>query len=375
MDAKAKHDDVDVTLVAVVIPAYNAAVTLAETLESVLAQTHTALDIVVVDDGSTDNTRQIAEAFAERDPRVRVLSQPNGGVARARNTGIAATTAEFVAPLDADDLWHPEKIARQLAVMRAGGRDMGFVYTLFRTIDGQSRVDRNSGVGPFHGWVYLRHLVLNFVGNGSTLLLCRAALEEVGGYDPALYDQGVQGTEDYLIQLLIARRWQVGLAPEYLVGYRKSPGAMSADGVRMAYSRLACLDIVARHYPETPLRLLNQARARAHAEIFLRSLPRYRFSDSLLAVRNLAGTAPLTGLAHALRTFWDWLANHMRAVTRTEVSRAYILQPFLSLQSDEGKHAFKGLILHHQLRSVAMLEGPLINKPGLQNTETTIFRS
>ena len=205
MEPKVQSDDVDATPVAVVIPAYNAEETLAETLESVLAQTHTALDVVVVDDGSTDDTRQIAETFAQRDPRVRVLSRPNGGVARARNTGIAATTAEFVAPVDADDLWHPKKIARQLAVMRAGGPELGFVYTPFRNIDKQSRVIGNSGIGPFHGWVYLRLILLNFVGNGSSLLIRRVVLEDVGGYDLTLHEQGLQGAEDWLIQLLIAR--------------------------------------------------------------------------------------------------------------------------------------------------------------------------
>ena len=365
MDAKTKPDDIDVTPVAVVIPAYDAAETLAETLESVLAQTHTALDIVVVDDGSTDNTRQIAEAFAERDPRVRVLSRPNGGVARARNTGIAATTAEFVAPLDADDIWHPEKIARQLAVMQAGGRELGFVYTPYRSIDGQSRIIGCSGVGPFHGWVYLRHLALNFVGNGSSLLLYRAAIEEVGGYDPALHDQGLQGTEDYLIQLLIARRWQVGLVPDYLVGYRKWPGTMSADGVSMAHSRLACFDIVAHHYPETPLWLLNQARARTQVDIFLRCLRRGRFRNSLFALHNSAAAAPLTALAHTLNKLWDWLAANLRAVARPKVRCANVRQPYLSLQPDESKRAFKGLILQRQLRRVAMLEGPQISRPEL----------
>ena len=124
-----------------IIPAYNASATLAETIASVTAQTHRPLDIVIVDDGSTDNTGEIAEAFRKRDSRIRLITTPNQGVAQARNTGIAATTADFVAPIDADDLWHPEKISRQLSTMQAAGADTGFVYAPHRVVDRHGRVD------------------------------------------------------------------------------------------------------------------------------------------------------------------------------------------------------------------------------------------
>jgi hypothetical protein len=247
--------------VSVVIPAYNAQATLGETLDSVRRQSWRALEIVVVDDGSTDGTGEVARAHAAEDDRVRLLRVVNSGVAAARNAGIAASRGAFVAPVDADDLWHPEKIARQMAVMQRDG-GIGYVYTFFRRIDPQGDVLPSGGEGTLiEGAAYLRSLLYNFVGNGSSLLIRRAALDEAGGYDPDLRRRGVQGCEDYLLQILIARTWRVGCVPEYLTGYRIAPEAMSADRGRMARSKFAMLEIAARRFPETPPDALAMAEA------------------------------------------------------------------------------------------------------------------
>ena len=103
-------------LISVVIPAYNARHTLPATLESLFAQTWPHLEIIVVDDGSTDGTAQM---LAQHGTRVRVLSQPNGGLARARATGVAAARGQWIALLDADDLCRPERLALQARVLEA----------------------------------------------------------------------------------------------------------------------------------------------------------------------------------------------------------------------------------------------------------------
>ena len=101
-------------LVSVIVPAYNAGPFLAATLESVLDQTHRAFEVLVVDDGSTDETATIAAAYAVRDSRIRPLTQANAGVAAARNRGIAEARGEFIAPIDADDIWFPEFLEQVL---------------------------------------------------------------------------------------------------------------------------------------------------------------------------------------------------------------------------------------------------------------------
>jgi glycosyltransferase involved in cell wall biosynthesis len=132
-------------LVTVVIPAYNAEATIDETLQSVRAQTYPSLEIVVVDDGSTDSTAQIVERHAVADARVLLIRQPNQGVAAARNAAIAAGRGQFIAPIDADDVWHPSKIEKQLAAMRDGGSKVGLVYTWSALLDQQSRVTQFAG--------------------------------------------------------------------------------------------------------------------------------------------------------------------------------------------------------------------------------------
>jgi glycosyltransferase involved in cell wall biosynthesis len=107
-------------LVSVIVPAYNAASTVQETLHSVLAQTIARIEVIVVDDGSTADTAAAVVEIAAHDPRVRLERQPRCGVAVARNRAIQCASGEFIAPVDADDLWHPTKLERQLERFQGG---------------------------------------------------------------------------------------------------------------------------------------------------------------------------------------------------------------------------------------------------------------
>lgn len=203
-----------------IVPAFNAEATLADALRSARAQTYGNVEIVVVDDGSTDRTAGIAAGF----PGVTLLRQPNRGLAAARNAGIAASTGDWLAPLDADDLWHPAKLERQVAAALAAPAPPGFVYCWVRYVDGEGRV---SGSAPRHaieGRAIHRHLHVNFVGMGGQALFRRDAVEAVGGYDESL-----ERSEDLLLQYQLAARWPVAVVPEYLVGYRRAGGQLSAD--------------------------------------------------------------------------------------------------------------------------------------------------
>ena len=242
-------------LISVIIPAYNAADTLADSLDSVLAQTYGNLEVLVVDDGSNDATAAIVREYAERDARVCLLQQPNGGVAAARNRGLAAARGDYVAPVDADDLWHPTKLEKQMAVMLAGGPEIGLVYTLFRAIDEQGRIVWTPPGYDCEGWVLARHTYVNFVGHASSLLLRKAVALEAGGYDPGLRAVGAQGCEDYLLQLRVASRYRFGCVREYLVGYRQRPGSMSSQTTKMLRSYRLALSTIEAERPGLPARL------------------------------------------------------------------------------------------------------------------------
>lgn len=285
------------TLVSVVVPAYNAAETLSDTLDSVLVQTHWRLEVVVVDDGSTDATATIAQGYAARHARVRVVSTPNRGVAAARNRGAAEGTGRFIACLDADDLWHPTMIEKCLAAMAAAGPEAGFCYAFFRRIDSEARVINDGQSRVCAGFVFNRLLMNNFVGNGSGLVMRREAFEAVGGYDVGLRAQGAQGSEDWLIQSLIARRWRVAVVPEYLVGYRRGRGGMSDDTPRMHQSMLMTLRRIAAAAPEASPVLFRYAEAALRARIAVWTLRRGRAAAALASLARAALLSPSVTLA------------------------------------------------------------------------------
>ena len=221
-------------LVTVVVPAYNAAATIDETLVSVRAQTHEALEIIVVDDGSTDATAQIVKRQMRADSRITLIRQPtNTGVAAARNTAIAAGKGELIAPIDADDLWHPLKIEKQVAAMRRGGGKVGLVYTWSALLDGQSRVTALAGQYVHEGNVLTSMCAFNMVGNGSSPLMRTEAVRQVDGYDSSLVGLNAQGCEDWALYLAIAERFEFAVVPEYLTGYRRLPTSMSSDIAQM----------------------------------------------------------------------------------------------------------------------------------------------
>jgi len=224
-------------VVSVVVPAYNAETWLPLTLESACQQTLREIEILVVDDDSSDRTAEVVREFSARDPRVRLIHRKNGGVGAARNTAIAEARGRYIAPLDADDLWAPEKLAAQVACMEAGGEQMGMCYCWSEKID--ARGQRITAGFPFEieGSV-LRPLVLrNFVGSGSVPMFRAAALAKVGHYLERSEQGGEQGCEDWDLSLRIAEHYQIGLVRRCLVGYRQIANCMSlnAEGMSRSY--------------------------------------------------------------------------------------------------------------------------------------------
>ncbi len=226
-------------LVSVIIPAYNASRFIRETLHSALSQTYKEIEIVVVDDGSTDDTAEIVTRFSEADGRVRLLSQQNQGASAARNHGISASTGEFIAFLDADDLWHPTKLEKQVKLLQESPADVGLIYTWCRMIDNEGAITGFSGTyATRRGTVFDYLLVDNFVANGSIALVRRCSLP-----GPPPFDTELSGNEDYYFYLRIARSWKVDYVPEFLVGYRWNTGQnKSANFTRLSSSRKQMID-------------------------------------------------------------------------------------------------------------------------------------
>jgi glycosyltransferase involved in cell wall biosynthesis/peptidoglycan/xylan/chitin deacetylase (PgdA/CDA1 family) len=237
-------------LITVVIPAYNAARTIDETLRSARSQTHRNLEILVVDDGSQDDTAAIVLSHAAMDGRVRLITQANAGVAAARNRGIAEARSELIAPLDADDLWAPTKIEKQLGAMMRGGERTALVYTWFAMIDEHGNVYDLDHQPQDSGRVLRRMCRRNLVGNGSSPLMRKQAVLEAGGFEPGLRAQHGQGCEDLLLYFRIAERHEFAVVPEHLTGYRRHRENMSENSLQMLRSHHLVTEEMHRKYPE-----------------------------------------------------------------------------------------------------------------------------
>lgn len=277
--------------VAVVIPAYNAERWIDETLRSVRSQTHRMLEIVVVDDGSTDRTVEIVEAHLAMDNRLKLVRQGNSGVAAARNRGIAETQAEFIAPLDADDLWAPTKIERQLARIRELGDGAGLIYGRFALIDEDSRIVHIARREGVEGNALKAMCLSNIVGNGSAPLMRRSVVEAAGGYDADLHAAGAQGCEDYKLYFLIAERSGLGYVDECLVGYRDLPNNMSSQLDRMVRSRDLCTQAFRARHPQYGA-VFDRGRVRLLRFNLARALRSRRPADAWAAFREMVRFHP-----------------------------------------------------------------------------------
>ncbi|MCP5432738.1 MAG: glycosyltransferase family 2 protein [Alphaproteobacteria bacterium] len=278
-------------LVSVVVPAFNAERTLAETLASAADQTHRELEILVVDDGSTDATADLVRAFAARDGRVRLIPKANGGVAAARNAGISEARGAYVAPLDADDLWHPRKIELQVGALEAAGPGFGLAYNWYRRVNERGEVTHPSANPVVEGVVLHRHLAWNFVSNGSTPLMRKSALAGLG-YDPALQRAGNQGCEDYLLQLRLAMRTRFVCVPAFLTGYRKAAGAMSSQVARMIRSHIQMYEILLPELPASAHGIVRRELARLHIELVRNRARRGEWRDAGAALRRAFAESP-----------------------------------------------------------------------------------
>ncbi|HEY0946199.1 MAG TPA: glycosyltransferase [Opitutaceae bacterium] len=297
-------------LVSVVIAAYNATAYLGETLASVAAQRYDALEIIVVDDGSTDATADLVADYARRDLRVRLIRQPNAGVGAARNTGIAAASGRYIAPLDADDLWDADKIGAQVAEMERRGEKAGFAYCWVRTIDGASRPTGLQPTCVASGQVFNILLFRNFLHNASVPLFRATALKRVGGYATREEQGGVQGCEDWDLCLRVAEHYDVGVVPRVLVSYRLAGTGMSFNVAGMERSFLWMLDQVRRRNPAISVSLMRWCTGHFYLYLALKA----KLSGQYLPARRCLHVAARHDAAvfFSPRFYHIWAMSHFR---------------------------------------------------------------
>ena len=212
-------------LVSVVVPVFNAASTVVEAIESILSQTCGPLEVVIVDDGSQDESVQVVRQI--KDTRVVLLRQQHRGVVSARNIGCAAARGEFIAPLDADDLAHQRRLAMQVAYLLEHPM-VGLVGTwaLLCHEGGGKQVF----TPPAADAALRRYLLWDNPFIHSSVMFRREAFRQAGGYPPGT-------NEDYRLWVRIARRWQIAVVPEVLVTHRVRSTSLSRTMPRAAALR------------------------------------------------------------------------------------------------------------------------------------------
>lgn len=283
--------------VSVVIPLYNTEQYIQETIASVLAQTFQDFELIIVDDGSTDESVERCRQF--RDPRLRLINQKNRGLSGARNTGIHQSRGRYVALLDADDRWHPHKLALHVAHLESRPK-MGVSYSQSAFMDDQGR---SMGIVQAPKLTDVNASVIlcrNPVGNGSAPVIRKAVFDAIAftgksRHEPDCYfDEDLRQSEDIECWLRIATQtsWEFEGLGQALTWYRVNNQGLSANLEKQYQSWLLVRDKTIRYAPE----LLD--RYGSLAESFqLRYLARR-------AVRSRDAAQALGLIIRALRKNW-----------------------------------------------------------------------
>jgi len=215
--------------VSVIIPAHNAERDIADAVQSVLDQTNQDFEIIVVDDGSTDGTLAALQPFGAR---VRAHHQHNSGVSAARNTGARLATGDWLAFLDADDVWMPRKLEQQLAL----AMPMSFTDRLNIGARGDLPVRQSESTPMRGGDIFVALMQQSNFITTSSVMIRRDLFGELGGFCPAL-----RTAEDWELWLRVAARHEIGFVAEPLVQYRLHPGSLSRSYTGINRDRIAVI--------------------------------------------------------------------------------------------------------------------------------------
>ncbi|MEO0756098.1 MAG: glycosyltransferase [Cyanobacteria bacterium J06648_16] len=221
-------------LITVVIPVYNGAKTIAETITSVLEQSLRDFELLVINDGSTDNTIEVVQGF--KDNRIRLLTYSNAGLAASRNRGIQQSCCDLISFIDADDLWTTTKLEDQLLALRRQSC-ASVAYSWTDCVNQSGIFFRRGSHISAEGNVYERLLMGNFIDSGSNALFRKSVFEAVGQFDTAL-----KAAEDWDMFLRIAADHRFVSISEVQVLYRLSSQSMSANLYRQEQESLKVLN-------------------------------------------------------------------------------------------------------------------------------------
>lgn len=237
--------------VSVVIPAYNSVDYLPDALESALGQTFSDIEVIIVNDGSSDHTDQWV--LSQTDPRITLISQENLGKSAARNRGISQSQGEYIAFLDADDIWEPTKLEKQVQCLDADP-DIGLVYTWTALADEAGLPTGRILASEAEGMVWKALILKNILTCGSTPVVRRQCFDTVG-----VFSQKLPLAQDWDMWIRIAAGYNFAVIKQPLVRYRKHPGNTSNQWEQMQKCSCLVLDRAFKAAPVDYSDIYNQA--------------------------------------------------------------------------------------------------------------------
>jgi len=283
-------------LISVVIPVYNNETTIQETIESVLSQSFSDLELIVINDGSQDSTLKIVSSIL--DPRLKVFSYPNAGLAATRNRGVSHASGEYISFIDADDLWTPDKLEAQFKALQVNPQ-AAVAYSWTDWIDESGQFLRPGGHISVNGDVFATLLVRDFVESGSNPLIRTEALAEVGGFDESL-----PAVEDWDMWLRLAAGYEFVCVPSPQILYRVSSSSMSSNVWKMEAGSLRVIERAFAVAPESLQHLKREVLAN-----------RYKY----LTFKAVEGTPERKKGLAAVRFLWQMVRYDRSMLLRSQI--------------------------------------------------------
>lgn len=301
--------------ISVIIPYYNAEKYIARTIQSVLDQTYSDFEVIIVDDGSSDRGIEICRAF--NDPRIKIIRQANRGLPGARNTGIRHAQCDYIALLDSDDLWSPHKLDRHIAHLEQNP-DVGISFCYSEFID---ESDKRLGIyqksKQLTGIMPDDILCRNPVGNGSSAVLRREMLEAIkfqdnryGLVEDCYFDESFKRAEDveFWLRTSITTDWSIAGIPEVLTYYRIGSGGLSANAVEQLYALNQVIEKTRTYAPDVIDRCESLARA-------------YHFRYTARRLVTLGESQMAMKMLHlSLRSNWQIIVDEPRKTMLTTLA-------------------------------------------------------
>ncbi|MDJ0795631.1 MAG: glycosyltransferase [Calothrix sp. MO_167.B12] len=280
--------------ISVIIPVYNGEKTIKETIESVLKQSFSNIEVIIINDGSTDSTLKIINSID--DIRLQVFSYPNAGSGASRNRGIEKANGNYISFIDADDLWVPDKLEAQYQALQ-NNPQATIAYSWTDYIDELGNIIKSGGRKKCHGYVYQDMLVSNFLENGSNFLTHSKVFQDVGHFDESL-----SASEDWDMLLRLSQRYQFVCVDKPQILYRISVKSRSANLIKQELASLGLINKFFNHCESIPFQHLKS--------LSISVLYKYLFFKAIdISIQQ-------SYICIATKYFWNWIIHNPLVIFR-----------------------------------------------------------